>query len=122
MLSRLDAERGEGRLKVIFWLLVLVYLVYIAFLNVPIYLDAVNLKHDVAEVARSSGAEGLSIERTNGRVSDLILRKYNVKSNEIKVTKDGPTITINLNTSREFNFMFYKYVWVINQTSQGKFI
>jgi hypothetical protein len=122
MLSRRDTERGDGRLKVALWIIVLAYLVYIAFINVPIYLDTVNLQHDVAEVARSAGAEGISLERTNARVSDLILRKYNVKSNELKVTKDGPTTTITLNTTREFNFLFYKYVWVINQSSQGKFL
>jgi hypothetical protein len=122
MLSRRDAERGEGRLKTIFWLLVLTYCVYVAFVNIPTYLDAVNLKHDVAEVARSAGAEGISVDRANARVNDLILKKYNVQSNEIKVAKDGPTLTVTLNTTREFDFIFYKYVWVINQSSQGKFI
>jgi hypothetical protein len=100
MLSRRNAERGEGRLKTIFWLLVLAYLVFIGFKNIPPYLDAVNLQHDVAEVARSAGAEGISVERANGRVNDLILKKYNVQSNEIKVSKDGPTLTVTLNTTR----------------------
>jgi hypothetical protein len=122
MLSRRNAERGEGRVKTIFWLIVLAYCVYIGFINIPPYLDAVNLQHDVEEVARSAGAEGLSIERANQRVSDLILKKYKVNTNELKVSKDGPTLTVTLDTKREFDFIFYKYVWVIHQVSQGKFI
>jgi hypothetical protein len=122
MLSRRNAERGEGRLQTFFWLLVLAYCVYVAFANVPTYLDAVNLKHDLDEVARSAGAQGFSLERTKSMVNDLVLQKYRVNSNEIKVVKDGPTVTITLDTTREFNFIFYKYVWVIHQVSQGKFM
>jgi hypothetical protein len=122
MFSRRNAERGEGRLKTVFWLLVLAYCIYIAFINVPIYLDAVNLKHTVEEVARSAGAENIAVDRVNQRISDLILRKYQVNSSEIKVAKDGPTLTLTLDTKREFDFVFYKYVWVIHQVSQGKYV
>jgi hypothetical protein len=121
-LSRRNAERGEGGAKLVIWLLILAYLVYVAFINIPMYLDTVNLRHDLAEATRSAGVQNYTPERTRALINDLVLKKYNVQSDEIKIKKDGPTLTVTLDTSRAFNFIFYEYVWVIHDVNTSKFI
>lgn len=121
MTRRRDTERGEGGWKLMVWLVILVYCVVIGFKNLPTYFDAVGLKHDVDEVARSSAAEGINIDRINQRLSQQVFSQHQVATNEVVAKKDGPTVTITVNTVKHYDFLFTKYDSPITQTSTYKF-
>jgi hypothetical protein len=122
MWSRRNAERGEGNFKLFLALAMLIYLAYIAIQNVPIYLSVENTKHDLDEITRSAAAEGLNVPRIQARVDDLIIKKYDVKPSEIKISRDNLSVTISYDTVRQLNFVFYKYDWPIHYTKTDKAI
>lgn len=111
------AERGEGNARFIVYLAFLGILGYLGIRNVPVFFNVQSLKSDTAELARTTGSQGIPAERVRLRADDLA-RKYEIPVTDIKVQQDGKGIIITLNTVKKIDLIVTDYEWAISQTSK----
>jgi hypothetical protein len=109
------SERGEGYLRLVVFLAVLIILAYLAFQNVPTYFEVQNLEHDLAELVRGTGVINLPVERIQPQVKK-IADQYNVPMTDIKLEKSGKTTKLTLNTTRQIDLIVTTYDWQISKT------
>lgn len=111
-------ERGEGNLRLVIALALMAYIGYVGVKNVPIYLDVQNLKYDVEEVARTNGAQGITLDKVQPQVTKLA-QKYQLDPKELSVKQSGPNLTVSVSTQKELDFLFTTYVWQITHAYTG---
>lgn len=112
------SERGEGMLKLVITLGILVLGGYLAIQNVPTYFSMQNFKHELSELARGSGVQGIPLERVQPQVTKLA-QSYEVPPSDVKVEPFGNRgIKITLNTHRTINLIVTEYDWHISEVYQ----
>jgi len=116
---RRACERGEGNGKFILYLAFIAILAWIAIQNLPTYFKVQNLKHDMAELARGAGAQGIPVDKIQ-KEAVRIAGENDVPTKDVSVTKDGPNLKITVNTVRTLNFIVTNYEWKINEQFDGK--
>jgi len=107
-------ERGEGYLRLVIFLAVLAIVAYIAFQNVPMYLQMQNLKHDLAELIRGTGTMNMPVERIQPQVTKLA-DQYGIPPEDIKLQKQGKVLTATFNTTKTANLIVTTYEWKISE-------
>lgn len=112
------AQRGEGNLKFIIYLLVLGIFAYLGIVNVPRFFSMQSLKADAADLARTTGVQGISVERVRPKADELA-RKYEIPPQDIKVQQEGRGIAITINTVKKIDLIVTDYEWVIQQTTKA---
>ncbi|MBK6314667.1 MAG: hypothetical protein IPF53_10220 [Blastocatellia bacterium] len=111
------SERGEGNAKLIVYLLVLGIVGYLGIMNVPKYLYMHNLKTDLEDLGRTSGARGLTVDRVRPRADELA-RKYEIPVQDIKVEQEGRGLSVSLHTVQKIDLIVTEYDWVVEQTTK----
>lgn len=111
------SERGEGNLKFIMYLLVLGIAGYLGIVNIPRFFNMQSLKSDAADLARTTGVQGIPVERVRPRADELA-RKYDIPLADIKVQQEGRGIALSLNTVQKIDLIVTEYDWVISQTTK----
>lgn len=109
-----SSERGEGMLRLVVFLGLLGIGGYLAIENVPTYFAIQNLKHDLGELARGTGVQGMPIDRVAPQATK-IARQYDIPPNDVKVEQDGKGIRITLNTTKQLNFIVTSYDWHVSE-------
>jgi hypothetical protein len=112
-------ERGEGNGKFILYLAFIAVLAWLAIQNLPIYFKIQNLRHDLAELARGAGAQGVPVDKVQ-KEAVRIAGENDVPTKDVSVTKDGPNLKITLNTVRTLNLIVTQYEWKINEQFDGR--
>ncbi len=112
------AQRGEGNLKFIIYLLVLGIFAYLGIVNVPRFFSMQSLKADAADLARTTGVQGVSVEKVRPKADELA-RKYEIPPQDIKVQQEGRGIAITINTVKKIDLIVTDYEWVIQQTTKA---
>ena len=108
------SERGEGYIRLVIFLIVLVIAAYIAFQNIPTYFQIQNFKHELAEIVRGTGTINMPIERVQPQVNKLA-DNYGIPQSDIKLEKNGKTLKATLTTRKELNFIVTTYDWQISE-------
>ncbi len=105
-------------LKLVLVLGTLAIAAYLAAQNVPTYFSMQNFKHDLSEIARGSGVQGIPFERVQPQVTKLAM-SYEVPPNDVKVEPFGNKgIKITLNTHKSINLIVTEYDWHISEVYQ----
>src|SRR5262249_4165494 len=109
------SERGEGYVRLVIFLVVLVIVAYIGFQNIPTYFTVQNLKHDLAEVIRGLGTNpNTPIEQVQKAVN-RVAAQYGTDPGDIKLEKSGKVLTATLNTTKHVDLIVTTYDWQINE-------
>jgi hypothetical protein len=109
-------QRGAGRIKLTFVVIVISVLAVLAFKGLPVYITDQELQHDVKEVARTSAVRNSS---------EAQIRKELMKAQEgywvtlpentqYNVTKSAHGVQIEVNTVIPINFIVTTYEYKIN--------
>lgn len=112
------AQRGEGNAKFIIYLLVLGIVAYLGIVNVPRFFSMQSLKADAADLARTTGVQGISVDRVRPKADELA-RKYEIPPQDIKVQQEGRGISITINTVKKIDLIVTEYDWVIQETTKA---
>lgn len=109
--GRSAGQRGEGRLGCIFWVLVLVLGVIVAWEIVPIKMRSVEL-YEFMEDEAALATHGRSVEtiknRILGKAQDL---KIPLEKDNLYVERYGDNIRMRANYTIPAEFPFYTYYW-----------
>ena len=109
------SERGEGYLRLVVFLAVIVIAAYLAFVNIPIYFQVQNLKHELAELVRGLGTNAnVPLDRIQQQVNRLC-DNYGVSPGDIKLEKQGKTLKATLTTDRQIDLIVTSYDWKISE-------
>jgi hypothetical protein len=113
-------ERGEGNLKAIVYILILIVGVYVAIKVVPIYVAEYQLKDKMNEQARFAVVNRYSEDQ----IRDLIFKVVQdldipAKREDIKVTNTGRGLNINLTYTVPVDLTFYKTELTFSPSSDG---
>ena len=107
-------ERGEGYLRLFVFLALLVIVAYIAFVNIPIYFQVQNFKHELAELVRGTGTINMPVERVQLQVNRLC-DSYGIPPSDIKLEKQGKTLKATLDMTRPIDLIVTSYDWKISE-------
>ena len=114
------AQRGEGQLKAIIYMLVLAAAVYIAVKVVPIYVAEYQLKDKIAEQARFAVVN----RYTEEQVKDIIFKVIQdldipAKRDDIKVETTNHGLMISVNYTVPVDLSVYKTEITFSPSSEG---
>lgn len=110
-MRRRIAERGEGNLGCILWLLVLGVAVLIAWKAIPVKVASAELYDYMDEVARSTGVNTTAEEVAKAilqRAADL---KLPLDKDNLTVVRDGDRLKMRAEYTVPVEFPGYTYNW-----------
>ena len=110
-MRRRIAERGEGNLGCIVWLLVLGVAVLIAWKAIPVKMASAELYDYMDEVARATGVNTTAEEVSKAilqRAADLHLP---LTKENLKVVRDGDRLMMRAEYTVPVEFPGYTYNW-----------
>ncbi|MEA2563744.1 MAG: hypothetical protein QOH06_5248 [Acidobacteriota bacterium] len=110
-MRRRIAERGEGNLGCIVWLLVLGLAVMICVKVVPVKIASAELYDYMDEVARSAGVNSTAEDAEKAilrRAADL---KLPVDKDHVTVVRDGDRLRMHVEYTVPVEFPGYTYQW-----------
>lgn len=110
-MRRRIAERGEGNLGCIVWLLVLGLAVLIAWKAIPVKMASAELYDYMDEVARATGVNTTAEEVSKAilqRAADLHLP---LTKENLKVVRDGDRLMMRAEYTVPVEFPGYTYQW-----------
>jgi hypothetical protein len=115
------AQRGEGRLKALIYLVILVAGVYTAVKVVPAYVADYQLKDKMNEQARFA----IVNRYTEDQIKDNIFRTIQdldipAKRDDVKVANTNHGIEITVNYTVPVDFLFYKTDLNFSPSSEGR--
>ena len=116
----LRSQRGEGRLKAIIYLGILIAAVLIAVKVVPVYVAEYQLKDKITEQARFAVVNRLSEDQ----VKDSIFRTIQdldipAKRDDVKVANTNRGVQISVNYTVPVDFVIYQTEINFSPTSEG---
>jgi archaellum component FlaF (FlaF/FlaG flagellin family) len=116
----LHSQRGEGRLKAIIYLAILIIAVFVAVKIVPVYVAEYQLKDKITEQARFAVAN----RYTDEQVRDSIFRTIQdldipAKKDDVKVAATNHGINISVTYSVPVDFIVYQTELNFSPSSEG---
>jgi cell division protein FtsL len=114
------AQRGEGRLKAVIYLAILVAAVFIAIKIIPPYVAEYQLKDKITEQARFAVVNRYSEDQ----IKDSIFRTIQdldipAKRDDVKVANTNHGIEISVNYSVPVDFVVYQTELNFSPSSEG---
>lgn len=110
-MRRRIAERGEGNLGCILWLLVLGLAILIAWKAVPVKIASAELHDFMEEVARATGVNSTSEEVKKAILQRAAELKLPVNKEDVTVEKQGDRIRMRAEYVVPVEFPGYTYQW-----------
>ena len=109
-------QRGAGRIKLTFVVIVISVLAVIAFKGLPVYITDQELQHDVKEVARTSAVRNSNEAQIR---KDLMKAQEGYwvtlpENTQYNITKSAHGVQIEVNTTIPINFIVTTYDYKIN--------
>lgn len=109
-----SSETGEGNLRLVFFLALLVIGGYLAIKDLPVYFNIQNCKHDLAELARGAGVVKMPAPRVQAQAL-RIANDYQIDPKDIKVEQlPNGGIKISLDTVRKLDVIVTDYDWQVS--------
>jgi hypothetical protein len=109
-------QRGAGRIKLTFVVLVITVLAVLAVKGLPVYITDQELQHDVKEVARTSAVRNSS----EAQIRKELLKAQEAywvalpETTQYNITKSAHGVQIEVNTTIPINFIVTTYEYKIN--------
>ena len=105
----MNNERGDTKLGCILYILAALYVVYLAFILVPMFYANLELKSEMSQVASSYS----SFRGQNSRAVDVVFTKAEqlelpIEKRDIKIRRAGKSIEIVVTYTQKVNFLFMK--------------
>jgi hypothetical protein len=115
------AQRGAGQLKTVFFVLLLLLAVFIAFKLVPPYVSEYQLQDKMQELARFGIVNRYSEEQVRENVFKAVQElELPVKREDIKVTVTQATCKISLDYTVPVDLLFYSTELHFSPSSENK--
>lgn len=111
-------ERGEGNLGCIFGLILMGVAIFVAWKMIPVKVRAADLRQTVVDEAKSAGTH------PDERIRAGILAKARevelpLTEDDIKISRAGSEITVEVNYVIPIEFPGYTYQWHLNHRAQN---
>ena len=110
-MRRRIAERGEGNLGCILWLLVLGLAVMIAWKAIPVKMASAELYDYMDEVARATGVNTTAEEVSKAILQRAVDLKLPLTKENLKVIRDGDRLIMRAEYTVPVDFPGYTYHW-----------
>jgi len=119
-LQTLKSQRGEGKLKAVVYLAILIVAVFVAIKIVPVYVAEYQLKDKITEQARFAVVN----RYTDEQIKDSIYRTIQdldipAKREDVKVAATNHGLTISVNYSVPVDFLVYQTEINFSPSSEG---
>jgi hypothetical protein len=106
-------ERGAGHFKAIFWTVILLALIFVAFKVVPVLVNEYQFQDGIDNIARFASVNRTSPEAVKKSVLDEAQKvDLPVQAEDIKVQSGGRDVGINVDYSVTVDLIVYK--WTLN--------
>jgi hypothetical protein len=118
--NSLKSQRGEGKLKAIIYLLILIAAVFVAIKVVPVYVAEYQLKDKITEQARFAVVNRYS----DDQIRDSVFRTIQdldipAKKEDVKVAATNHGLMISVNYSVPVDLLVYKTELSFSPSSEG---
>ena len=110
-MRRRNAERGEGNLGCIVWLLVLGLAVMVCVKVVPIKIASAELYDYMDEVARSAGVNTTAEDAKKAILQRAVDLKLPLEKDHVTVVREGDRIKMRAEYTVPVEFPGYTYNW-----------
>lgn len=110
-MRRRIAERGEGNLGCIVWLLVLGVAVLIAWKAIPVKMASAELYDYMDEVARATGVNTTAEEVSKAILQRAVDLHLPLTKENLKVVRDGDRLMMRAEYTVPVEFPGYTYNW-----------
>jgi cell division protein FtsL len=119
-LQTLKSQRGEGKLKAVVYLAILIVAVFVAIKIVPVYVAEYQLKDKISEQARFAVVS----RYTDEQIKDNIYRTIQdldipAKREDVKVAATNHGLLISVNYSVPVDFLVYQTEISFSPSSEG---
>jgi hypothetical protein len=116
-------ERGEGKFKVIVFLVIFVSLVFVGFKTVPAYVAEYQLADKMQEVARFSVVNRQNEDQVREAIFKVVQDlDIPATQDDIKVTSTNNLVTINVDYRVPVDLLFYQTEIHFSPSSENKSI
>jgi hypothetical protein len=109
-------ERGEGQLGCLVGLVILALAVFVAWKMVPIKVKAAEVRGVVVDEAKSAGTHSDKVIMGN-ILSKAHEDNFPLTEDNVKISRGGGNITIDVNYVVPVEFPGYTYQWHFNHTA-----
>jgi cell division protein FtsL len=118
--TSLKSQRGEGKLKALVYLAILVIAVFVAIKIVPVYVAEYQLKDKISEQARFAVVS----RYTDEQIKDNIFRTIQdldipAKRDDVKVAATNHGLMISVNYTVPVDFLVYQTELNFSPSSEG---
>jgi hypothetical protein len=110
-MRRRNAERGEGNLGCILWLLVLGLAVMISVKAIPVKIASAELYDYMDEVARSAGVNTTADDVEKAILQRAVDLKLPLDKDHVTVTRQGDRLRMRAEYTVPVEFPGYTYNW-----------
>jgi predicted lipid carrier protein YhbT len=110
-MRRRNAERGEGNLGCIVWLLVLGLAVMICVKAVPVKIASAEMYDYMDEVARTAGVNTTAEEVKKAILARAVDLKLPVHKDQVTVVREGDRLRMRAEYTVPVEFPGYTYNW-----------
>jgi hypothetical protein len=116
-------ERGEGKLKAVFYTVIIVLLVYSAFKIIPVYVQDYQLSDKMQETARFAVVNRYSEDQIRDTIfKEIQSLEIPVKREDIKVSSSQSVVRISVDYTVPVDLFFYHMDLHFTPSSENKSI
>ena len=113
-------ERGAITIKALFGLLLLAAAIFVVIRIVPVYTEQQEIIHDTDELARISAVRDLKNDKIKEGITKIIQQHELPEDSITLVAKEGGRVQININYTRNIDFLVTNYAWQVQYVAKGK--
>jgi len=119
--SRRFAQQGEGRGKAVFWTLLFLTVIFVAYKTVPWYVKNFELQEKMQETARFASA----FHKPEEELRDTIFKEVQdlelpAKREDIKVEYSGRTVRISVDYVVPVDFLIFQHDMHFTPSSENR--
>ncbi len=107
-------ERGEGRIKFLLTLLIIVVIAYVSMQFIPVYWRAIQMQDATQEIVSQAVVQNLRDNDVRARL-EAKAGEFNLPDNKkIDLTHNGKKMIVHVSYTRDIIMPFYTYPWTFD--------
>lgn len=118
-LNSRSGERGAVSIKALLSILLAGIAVFVVLKIVPVYTEQRSLLYDIDELARVSALRNYKGEKISQSIKNLH-QQYDLPEDSIKLVEHDRVVKIEVDYSKDIDFLVTSYKWQVDYTSEGK--
>jgi len=107
-------ERGEGRIKFLLTLLVLVLCAYVGFQFIPVYWRAMQMQDATQTIVTQAVVQNLRDNDVRARLEEKAMEFSLPDNKKIELMHNGKKMIVRVSYTHDITLPFYSYPWMFD--------